>query len=392
MAENGLSVIFLLGALQGVLLSLFLLLKKDHKINLPLILFVFLTSVELFFQYVYATKLIFKYPHLLYLSEPFSMLSGVLIFFYTRNILANGRIVRKTDLFFLVPFIVYVVYYFPSFNQSAEDKIFDIMAFYNAGISWRENLLEWIVEILVTIPFLVLSVKLLNKHNRIIKDNYSDIAKINYILLRNLIIASIVLYFLEITIVTLAFTGVEIAELLNFILYILLVVIVYVIGYDALVRKQEALKYVYIQKTDNAVVFEDFGTNRTVSVRKYEKNALSELRVNQIAEKIVGCINSQKPYRNSEIRLNDLSQLINEHPNNVSQVINDYFKKNFYDFINFYRVDEAKSLLKDPNFKNYTITAIGFEVGFNSKSAFYSSFKKFTDITPAQFQKSLLVE
>jgi len=84
-----LNIIWIIGASQGLLLTLFLFLKKDYKINLPLIFFVFLTSIELLFQYIYATKLIFKYPHLLYLSEPFSMLSGTLIFLYTRNILSG---------------------------------------------------------------------------------------------------------------------------------------------------------------------------------------------------------------------------------------------------------------------------------------------------------------
>ncbi len=384
-------ILWIIGASQGILLTLFLFLKKDRNINLPLILFVFLTSVELLFQYIYASKIIFQYPHLLYLTEPFSMLGGVLIFFYARNILSGKFIVKKTDLLFSIPFILYVVYYLPSYNQSAEDKIYDIIAFYNSGISWRENLYEWIAEVVVTLPFLAFSVRLLKKYHLKIKNNFSDISKISYSVVRNLIIASIFLYIFEILIIAFAFWGLEIVVLLNTFLYIFIILIVYLIGYDALVRKKnEIVKYIYIhenQKTENSFLSDFVEKNNLETRQKYEKNALTELKTKEISEKITQSIEKDKPYRNSELRLNDFAQLIDEHPNNVSQILNDVVKKNFYDFINFYRIEEAKLLLKLPEYKNYTITAIGFEVGFNSKSSFYSAFKKFADTTPAQFQK-----
>lgn len=393
---TNLNILWIVGASQGFLLALFLLLKKDRKINLPLIIFLFLTSVELLFQYIYSTKLIFKYPHLLYISEPFSMLSGALIFLYTRNILSGIFVFRKIDWLFFIPFILYVLYYFPSYNQSAEDKIYDIIAFYNSGISWNENLYEWIAEVVVTLPFLVFSVRLLNKHHIALKNYFSDISKISYVVVRNLIVACIALYFLEALTIILAFSGIGIAVSLNSFLYIFVIIIVYILGYDALVRrKNEVVKYVYIQENHKQHISNslDNKENKEIEIRqKYEKNVLSELKIHEISGKIIKCIEMEKPYRNPELRINELSQLIDEHPNNVSQVLNDIFKKNFYDFINLYRIEEAKVLLKSPDFKNYTITAIGFEVGFNSKTSFYSAFKKFTNTTPAQFQKSNSVE
>ncbi len=391
-----LNILWIIGASQGFLLTMFLILKKDRIINLPLILFVFLTSIELLFQYVYSSKLIFSYPHLLYISEPFSMLSGVLIYFYSRNILSGTFIFRKIDLLFFIPFLLYILYYFPSYNQSAEDKIFDIIAFYNSGISWSENLLEWIVEVIVTIPFLVFSVRLLNQYHTKIKDNFSDISKISYIVVRNIIIACAAMYFIEILTIVLSFSNIQVASSLNSFLYILIIGIVYILGYDALVRKRdEIIKLVYvqeIQKQDISVLATETDNNKTETRQKYEKNVLSETKISEISEKISMCISKEKPYRNPELRLNDLAQLIGEHPNNVSQVLNDVFKKIFYDFINFYRIEDAKVFLKSPDFKNFTITAIGFEVGFNSKTAFYSAFKKFADTTPAQFQKLNLPE
>lgn len=69
-----------------------------------------------------------------------------------------------------------------------------------------------------------------------------------------------------------------------------------------------------------------------------------------------------------------------------SKLINTYSKYNFSDFINSLRVEQAKKFLSNNEFSQYTIVAIGLECGFNSKSTFYSAFKKFTSETPTSFR------
>jgi AraC-like DNA-binding protein len=60
--------------------------------------------------------------------------------------------------------------------------------------------------------------------------------------------------------------------------------------------------------------------------------------------------------------------------------------RNFSDFINYYRVEEAKKLLQDPRGAQKKIIVLAFDVGFNTKVAFYNVFKKFTGMTPAQYR------
>lgn len=62
-------------------------------------------------------------------------------------------------------------------------------------------------------------------------------------------------------------------------------------------------------------------------------------------------------------------------------------KRNFYDLVNSYRVEEAKRLLLDPKNSNYTILSVGFEAGFNSKTTFNTVFKKFTGLSPTEFKE-----
>ena len=73
----------------------------------------------------------------------------------------------------------------------------------------------------------------------------------------------------------------------------------------------------------------------------------------------------------------------------VSEVLNKFYKKNFYDFINELRAKEVVARLQDNAFAHLTIDALAEDCGFKSKSTFYQSFKKLTGQTPAQYKKGL---
>ena len=95
----------------------------------------------------------------------------------------------------------------------------------------------------------------------------------------------------------------------------------------------------------------------------------------------------EKPYLNSELSLSKLGESFGVHSNYLSQVINERENKNFYDYINGYRIDEFKRMVSDPKKKNLTLLALAFDCGFNSKSVFNNSFKKLTNQTPSEFMK-----
>jgi YesN/AraC family two-component response regulator len=96
----------------------------------------------------------------------------------------------------------------------------------------------------------------------------------------------------------------------------------------------------------------------------------------------------EKLYQEPELTLQQLAGKL-EVPNyQVSQAMNEGLKKNFYDLVNGYRVEEAKRLLTDEKNKNFTILSVGFEAGFNSKTTFNTVFKKFTGLTPTAFRET----
>ncbi len=75
------------------------------------------------------------------------------------------------------------------------------------------------------------------------------------------------------------------------------------------------------------------------------------------------------------------------HPRYLSQIINESLGQNFFDFINHYRIEEAKRMLTQTLDEHITVLEVLYEVGFNSKSAFNTAFKRHTGVTPTEFKK-----
>ncbi|MCH2196335.1 helix-turn-helix transcriptional regulator [Kordia sp.] len=121
-------------------------------------------------------------------------------------------------------------------------------------------------------------------------------------------------------------------------------------------------------------------------VSETENNLLEKHQ--QEFETIASYILSEQRFLDSKLSLEQLSDELDISAGHLSKLINNYSEYNFSDYINSLRVAQAKALLKDDDFDNYTIVAIGLECGFNSRSTFYTAFKKFTDLTPSEYRKT----
>jgi len=97
----------------------------------------------------------------------------------------------------------------------------------------------------------------------------------------------------------------------------------------------------------------------------------------------------EHPYRETSLTLTMLSNMLDAFPHHLSQVINEKLGKSFFDFVNEYRVQETKKALASPESSRFSVLGIALDAGFNSKSAFYTAFKKHTGMTPTQFKDRL---
>lgn len=104
-------------------------------------------------------------------------------------------------------------------------------------------------------------------------------------------------------------------------------------------------------------------------------------------KKLNAIMANERLFANPDLKLSEVAKKLDISNHELSKLINDELDISFTEFINAYRIEEAKQLIKNNSL--YTIEAIGNQSGFNSKSAFYKAFKKETNTTPAKF-KSLL--
>lgn len=117
--------------------------------------------------------------------------------------------------------------------------------------------------------------------------------------------------------------------------------------------------------------------------KPFEENTRKLEKFNEIENYII----ESSCYLEPTLSLKSLSEDLKISVSLLSQIINQGSQYNFSDYINQFRVNKAKEFLKDKSFENYTIESIGLECGFNSKSAFYAAFKKFTSLTPIAFRQ-----
>gem|GEM_PF-2417960 len=131
-------------------------------------------------------------------------------------------------------------------------------------------------------------------------------------------------------------------------------------------------------------------SEQEVKEQVVEDNKLdnNEKSFDDLEEQLNQYMVNEKAFLNENLRLSDVAKEMSISTNELSFFINNTYQKNFYKYVNDYRIAYACKLLKDETYNKYTIVAIGFESGFNSKSTFNQVFKEQTNQTPSAYRKT----
>lgn len=166
--------------------------------------------------------------------------------------------------------------------------------------------------------------------------------------------------------------GVSYFEFLDVLRYVILVTVIGFYG----------LKYGVVYKPE---LFNDFISDE----KKYKHSPLNTSQIIKLRNVIDLFFQENEAHLNSDFSLADLSKSLNIPKHHLSQIINSEMNTTFYNLINTKRVEYAKGKLTAGNMSNLTLEGLGYESGFNSKSAFFHHFKKITGKTPGQFEKEI---
>jgi AraC-like DNA-binding protein len=354
----------------------FLLLGKKSK-TLPdkiLAIWMFIIGLHLFLYYFYTKGIDFKYPHLLGIANPFPLIHGPLLFLYTGSLTGYFPKWKAKYLLHFLPVLSFYCYYYDFFISTGQEKIEFVRNLSVKPDTFHKFIFPAIL--LSGFSYIFLTFLLFRKHRRNILNNLSNSDDRNNLhWLRNLIIGLLVIW-----LVVLLGDFVLDSSLQNKAIYVTVTLFVAVIGFFGLRQGN-----IFMNLPNGSLPAE-----LTVEEQqRYSKSGLKEERAIEIQQLLLKLMEEKKLYLDENISLPQLAETLNIHPNYLSQVINERFQKNFYDFINSYRIEEFKRLIASGKNKNKTFFALALDCGFNSKASFNNSFKKITGITPSEFVKSL---
>jgi AraC-like DNA-binding protein len=367
-ALNLLAVLNLLGVAQGFLMAVVLLsMKRGNRFaNRILGALTITISIVVGGSVLLTTDYVFVFPHLSRLHHPFVFLTGPLLFLYIKALTSGKQKSEKRELLHFIPFALCLLYLLPYYFQSSEVKLNFLVSEY-----YEESLGVWYylrsgVFILQFLVYLVLITLTLVKYSRS-SDRNSAHGKHILFRVRFFVIAAVVLWVSVVLRYTLDQSGSS-----NLLVPLGASMLVYGMGYLQLSKPEMAIDMDAQQQP----------------AKKYEKSTLLPAWSDRYLNKLLQVMESEKPFLDGDLTLQKLAERLAIPAQHLSQVINERLDQTFSDFINAYRVEEAKRRLLDPKTQHYTVLAIAEEVGFSSKSSFNAVFKKHTNTTPSEFRKA----
>jgi len=374
-------VVIFTGIILGVLLSYFFLKKAKGKNTLHnsylgflMIAFVFIFT-EWFLNY---TLYILNMASITKFSEPFFLLIAPLMYLFTAERLGDKRGYR--DWIHFIPFLFWLLYCVFFYIQPISFKTYYLVKELGLGLPYKEPLTKipsdplklrhffnYAVFVHMLFYIIVIYKRLTYKTKEL---GFSSIFKSTDRSLNSLRVSSafFLVYILLTIYVRVTFQDFRGDFYLH--LFITICFILFVL--------QIMFKSTFVSEF-SAFLDKDL---------KYKSSSLDEENKNFILSKINELMVDEKYYIKNSASLAGLSKKIGETQHHVSQVINEKMNVSFFEMLATYRIEEAKKLLKSDVGDKYTIEEIAERVGYNSKSAFNSAFKKITSQTPSNYRSS----
>jgi AraC-like DNA-binding protein len=318
-------------------------------------------------------------PYLAGWGSCLPLLFGPFIYFYTQSVLSKGFSIGFKSWKHFLPFVIlfFVTELFFLFQPlHVQERILSNMLQQHVPGSVS------IVSTLIFVQFLlyvIASLRLVSLYRKDAGQHFSNRRQMDISWL-----SSTIIFFLLITLFTIVNGLLSQSSLATY----------YLVGFNIVILAMLIFVIVILLKALHKPHFLSFSDSEN---EDYPKEPLAIQKSNQretgrgekegIIQIVLNYMQTEKPYLEPELTLDQLASRLSLKPRLLSQSINEILGQNFYDFINHYRIDEASRLLTNPKDKKITILEVLYEVGFNSKSSFNTLFKKYTGLTPTELKK-----
>lgn len=347
--------------LFGAIFLGFLSVLFFRRRSIELFLALFILCLSLFglkYQFYGSSYSLFSYQNLILLPISFITLLGPFLFFHSKVLLDERFHFRKVHLLHFIPGAVFFVAYVILFLIPLDEKDWLFTSDFETWIGDIEQI-AGIISMIIYMT--IVSNTMLNGNDAIQERKKKELAWLNRLFL---VTYSFILIWILNQFSNAVFFEMRAATLTFFTLWVSMCLYIYWMGVEVF-RNEKML----ILKYSN-------GSN----------GSFSDSRLHTFKQNIEKLMNLEKPFTDPNLTLKKLADQTGLKPKELSGLINTAYQKNFYSFVNEYRLDEVKKLLVDKSYDHLTIVAIAEQAGFNSKSTFNSLFKKEVGMTPKEYK------
>jgi len=369
---NIFNIIIISGVIQGIIFSVIVLTQKKYRSNNTfflglVVLFLSLSNLQYWLSDSY---IILNKPNFSFLFVPWQWLIMPMFFLYVYRFLGQGKITFKIWALLIGPFILaFSVHLYTLLSAVLTNRPIHIPMHIEKSVYLYLEYFSFVFNILV----LTFTLRLILVYEKDDTYNIQWVKSETNWLKQLIYVGFLICVFWILGVLLVTFASVSKSNIF-YPLWIGISFLIYWIGYVGLNKSKALRERIELRK-------------KRISQR--EESAQSPTVPSKTSGKIETYILDNKSYLNPYLSLSLLSEELNLSEGYISQVINKSLSQNFTDYINSLRVEEARHMLLNDEFDNYTILSVGLESGFNSKSSFYGAFKKFTGKTPLEFKKSV---
>lgn len=320
---------------------------------------------------------------------------GPFLYIYTRTLISEYPAFKKDYWLHFIPFLIFLIsLFYNRYEMPREIFINEISSGYRVGLSPLGIRVYSITMFLSLSTYIIWILFLLKRHSLNILNNFSySSEKINLNWLKVITVAFAFVFLSMIFSTLLRFFSIDINIRPDIFSFSAFTIFVFIFAFYASRQPQ-----IY---SDNSAKNQDIENGNssalanveTISPKtRYEKSGLTVDNAESYLQILEKYMQEEKPYLDEELTIQDISQKLSIPKHHLTQVLNEKLHKNFYTFINEYRVEEVKKRMLNSQYKNLTLLAIAYDCGFNSKSGFNTIFKRLEKMTPSQFRKKYLAQ
>lgn len=311
------------------------------------------------------------------------LLIGPLLLLYNRATLIEGFRFRRRHGWHFMPFLLFTVILPVLFGEVVTDRathygmltVFD--AFNQEVINWKHYLYGgiFVLQFIHAATYVYFAFRETRRLEESAKQQRSSLPTSRMATLKYLYLSSLVIVALCSAFVLYIFFTTMWKRNMDYLYVLPMSLMVYGLAYRAM-------------KFPNSTLI--LSAEEESASAKYARSGLSPADKLNYLQRLDKQLEEEMLYRNNELRLGDLAAAVGVSNHHLSQLLNEEKQRNFFDYINDYRVAEARQRIRRGD--NGTLLQIAFAVGFNNKNSFNTAFKKRTGMTPSAFRKKAMNE